>query len=396
MNRLQNKNSTIHKSRAIVNRVCCVVLCLIITITLSGCWNYRSLNDISIVVGLAVDKNPVDDSYILSFEIIDLIESSKETGVKSKVITTSGKTIFDAIRNTKKKLSNKLYLGYAYVLIISEQIAWEGIHEILDFFLRNAEPRATLYVAVSKERTAQELLLTDGVDSSLVAFNINFIIEEDSKVTGSTLQVPFYKAYRATKDKRAFALPALKTSEEVEDKISVEADGIAIFDDNKLVAYMSAEETKYFLYAMDEIDGGLLVFSNFSKKIDQIVFKVLRSKTKRKHEYDGNRLKFTISPYIKVSIGEIMAKTNVHLNEQDFIEIEQKAQDMLAERIKTTIDRIRYRIGADVLGFEEHVYKNDLKLWKQIHEIFEELLRSAEIVIKPNIHIISTGLTKNF
>ena len=90
-----------------------------------------------------------------------------------------------------------------------------------------------------------------------------------------------------------------------------------------------------------------------------------------------------------------MAKTNVHLNEQDFIEIEQKAQDMLAERIKTTIDRIRYRIGADVLGFEEHVYKNDLKLWKQIHENFEELLRSAEIVIKPNIHIISTG-HKNF
>ena len=78
------------------------------------------------------------------------------------------------------------------------------------------------------------------------------------------MQVPFYKAYRATKDKEV--CPAgIKNKRRVEDKISVEADGIAIFDDNKLVAYMSAEETKYFLYAMDEIDGGLLVFSNFSK-----------------------------------------------------------------------------------------------------------------------------------
>lgn len=388
------KSSTTSTSRKIITRILCIVLCLIIMFTLAGCWNYRSLNDITIVVGIALDKR--DTNYILTFEIIDLIESSKETGVKTKVISTYGETIFDAIRNTKKKLANKLYFGYAYVMIICQDIAKEGIHEIMDFFLRDAEPRATLFMTVSKEKTAQELLLTDGVDSSLVAYNINFILKEDLKVTGSTLAVPFYKAYRAVKSKNAFALPALKVSEVLEGKKAIESDGIAIFDDNKLISFLPADQTKYFLYAINEIDGGLLEFTNFNKKIERITFEVFSCKTNLKHYYEDNQLKFTIKPYIKASIGEIMSITDVNLSYQDLIDIEHRAEDMLAERMKATVDYIRHRIGADVIGFEDYIYKNDLKLWKQIHENFKELLKSAEISIEPNIHIINTGLTKNF
>lgn len=398
MKKKQIKNrKTASKTRKTINRACCIILCLVIMVSLTGCWNYRSLNDISIVVGIAVDKNTINDSYILTFEIIDLIESSKETGVKSKVISSTGETIFDAIRNAKRKLSNKLYFGYAYVLIICQEIAKDGdIYCVFDFFMRDAEPRATINVAISKEETAQELLTTDGVDSSLVAFNINYVIQEDSKVTCSTLEVPFYKAYKAVTVKRPLALPALRISEEIEDEKAVESDGIAIFNDNKLVSFMSAEETKYFMYAIDEIEGGLIEFSSFNKKIDRITFEVFSNKTDIKHSYKDNRLKFTISPYVKVSIGEMMKKTAVILSDQDFEDIEQRAKDMLAERMKSTIDRIRYQIGADILGLEEYVYRNDPKLWKQIQDNIDQLIKSAEIIIEPKFHIINTGFTKDF
>ena len=41
-----------------------------------------------------------------------------------------------------------------------------------------------------------------------------------------------------------------------------EANGIAVFKKDKLLGYLSSEETKYFLMATDEVKGGLLTFSS--------------------------------------------------------------------------------------------------------------------------------------
>ena len=43
---------------------------------LSGCWNYREIDDYSLIAGIAIDKGE-EDNYEMLFEIIDVHEEGK-------------------------------------------------------------------------------------------------------------------------------------------------------------------------------------------------------------------------------------------------------------------------------------------------------------------------------
>jgi multidrug efflux pump subunit AcrB len=51
-------------------RLCALLLALLLLF--NGCWNYRGLNEIAIVSGIAVDKDPATGVFKISYEIVDL------------------------------------------------------------------------------------------------------------------------------------------------------------------------------------------------------------------------------------------------------------------------------------------------------------------------------------
>jgi spore germination protein KC len=81
-----------------------ILILLIISsiLLLSGCWNYREIERLAIVSGLAVDKDENSGEYLLTTEIVDVKETMGKTTLTSKKIDSKGKTILDAIRNMIK------------------------------------------------------------------------------------------------------------------------------------------------------------------------------------------------------------------------------------------------------------------------------------------------------
>jgi spore germination protein KC len=72
----------------------------------------RGLNELSIVSGVAIDKTLRTATNMLSFEVVDLTKPTKETTLSAILLESEGKTLFDAARNAKKKVVNKLYFGH--------------------------------------------------------------------------------------------------------------------------------------------------------------------------------------------------------------------------------------------------------------------------------------------
>lgn len=121
-----------------------------------GCWNYREVDDINIVAGTAIDKG-IHKEYMISIEIL---ESSigKESPTTSKLIVAEGESIFDAVRNAIAISGKKLYWSHNKILILSKEVAQEGITEVIDWFLRDVETRSDVYILVSKGTSAKEIL----------------------------------------------------------------------------------------------------------------------------------------------------------------------------------------------------------------------------------------------
>ncbi|NMC55601.1 MAG: hypothetical protein GYA50_00005, partial [Eubacteriaceae bacterium] len=79
-------------------------LILLFIVPMFGCWDYVALPDTGVVLAMAVDKDPATNNYKLAFDVIDIKNSSKDKGIKDTIVESEGVTIFDAIRNAKRKL----------------------------------------------------------------------------------------------------------------------------------------------------------------------------------------------------------------------------------------------------------------------------------------------------
>jgi spore germination protein KC len=102
------------------------------TMLLSGCWNYREIDKLAIVAGVAIDREQETNRFLMTTEIIDLKSSGKEVEIKSQKIDTEGETIFDAVRNMIKISAKRLYWSHLKVIIISQDIAKEGVVQVID------------------------------------------------------------------------------------------------------------------------------------------------------------------------------------------------------------------------------------------------------------------------
>lgn len=80
-----------------------MIVLLILSLLLSGCWDSRELNEIAITLALGVDK--VEDEYQITVQVVVPAEVSMKTGSGRSTVTlfqSNGKTVYEAFRKMTK------------------------------------------------------------------------------------------------------------------------------------------------------------------------------------------------------------------------------------------------------------------------------------------------------
>ncbi len=374
-----------------IKKCVCLILALLFALPAAGCWSYRGLDEMTIVSGIALDKDKETGNYLLSFEFVDLSGSVKENGPESKIIESEGKTIFEAVRNAKKKLRNKLYFGHAQMLIINQDIAKEeDIGSIMDWFMRDGEVRETINMAISREQTAQDIFNAVGIDQKILSIKLRQILETDNKITASTLSMELYNAFETINTPgKDLALAALRTVQNNGVTIC-EADGIAVFKDRRLVGYLTPEEAKYYLFCIDSVQGGVFTFSHTGEGKDDVTLEINECQTKRSVENRDGQVGIHISVQMYTFLDEIM-NPDVQLNDAMIIELEELASKKLRKDIGDLIKKVQSEYGADIFGFGDLIHRTDPQLWDQLKDRWDSLFRTLEVKVETDVHIINTG-----
>lgn len=366
---------------------------LLTGLLLTGCWDYNSFKDLDIVTGLAVDKDWDSGNYVLTVEIVDVKSNSEQ--ISTFYVEAEGDTFFSAIRNSKKRLINKLYGGNLQTIIISHQIAErEGVDVILEQVVRDGEPRETLSVVISQEETAREIIMTDGLDSRIIAYEIHEMVTEDNRVTSATKNMPLYKAYEATHGVgNALVLPAIRCVTN-HDKTVAESNGIALFQGDKLIGYNSPQNTMLYLIMIDESNGGVLSLPYKSSE-DLISLEILKEKTSVGAAIIDGTLQVSVDIKIKVNIQEIKSQANIsQLQERN--ELEAAIARALEERIRAYFDHIQKDVGVDIFGLGNKVYQRDPDLWRSVEGDWDTWFQNASLTVKAQAKIQMAGVLKNY
>ena len=221
---------------------------------LTGCYNYRELNDLAIISGVSISKN--DDIYNITVEVVNpKKEQDTSSGKEPDYIIYEGygKSMQEAFRNIVKESPQKLYGAQIDILIIDEETAKKGLDEILDFFARDPEVRSEFYVVISKNDEALKII---SPLANLSSKNIVNSLKSTNKYMGISNLITYHELLsNFINPYIEIALPSIEMigNEAVgETNLNIESttsqannfiSNMTIFKDNKMLGYLTKEES---------------------------------------------------------------------------------------------------------------------------------------------------------
>ena len=375
-----------------------LILLIPVIFFLTGCYNYRELNDLAIISGVAVSKN--NDTYNITVEVVNPKKEQDTSSGKEPdyvIYEGTGKSMQEAFRTIVKESPQKLYGAQIDVLIIDEETAREGIDDILDFFARDPEVRSEFYVVISKN---DETLKIISPLVNLSSKNIVNSLKSTNTYMGFVNLVTYHELLSNFINPHIeIALPSIEmvgneevgqNTENIETTTS-EANNIisnmTVFKDGKMLGYLTEEESLGYNIIMN--NSKTVLIRNEYDIGDFIVNEIIDSSTEVLPNIKDKEI--TINIKGEASIAEVNYDINLE-SDKDIKKIEKEFNDNIEKLILNTIDSTNNKYNSDIYGFRDLFYKSNPKKYKKlIKELGDNFLNELNIKVKSNIKIIEKG-----
>lgn len=347
------------------------ILIIIVSLLMTGCYNYNELNDIAIISGLGID---MDNNNLKISALVangqSLNSNSKEGNAQPTLITGSGKNFTEAIKDIESKSARELYIGHLNIVIINEKVAYERLFDIIDPLFRDPETLKKYYIILSKGTTSENILKTLSPLETLPAENTSLNIVTSKKNLGYSNEV-FLSTfiYKILNKGLEPVLPTIILEGNIEEADNIDdlkaskvdttlkMDSLALFKDYKLVGFATHDESKGINIINNEINTLTITNSCYKNKDKYIVTQIDDIESKIKI-INKNKIEITVKS--SGSINE--TNCNLDLQNDDVIK---KINDTVKNNIKDIIYKGINKgkeLDTDIFGFGNKIYKKYRKL----------------------------------
>lgn len=371
---------------------------LLLVLCLTGCWNYYELNNLAICTGIAIDK------YENKYEVTYLISNAKKNEANAKdgddgttTYSGVGETIQEAINDIQLKMSSKPYNGHLVVTIISDEIAEEGIENILDLLARDTESRNFFYILLSKDVKAKNILEIisplQTLPSQTIASDIETSSNKNSLIYEITYNDFIYTLLEEGKNPILNSITILGNKEEsnenelsdIAQKTTIKIDTLGIFKEDKLLGWADSDESKGINILTNNADNAYI---KTKCENNYIMNYVENLKTKTDIDLDNNKVN------IKITGIATLLEINCDINLED-PETKKQLKNNIEDEIKNIVNKTTYLVqktyNSDVLGYGTIIHKKNPKTWQQIKHNWDDIFKNLEINTELDIEIKSQG-----
>lgn len=363
---------------------------------LCGC-NYKELDKIAITVGCGLEK--VDDGYKVTAQIADTQKqgdsSNSSSPVRFKNYSYTDKTIHEAARGILTKLPKKAYTNHMQILVIDENIAKDGIEDIIDFWFREVELRNDFYVFVSKDSTPTDVL---GVLTQVYPINsvgIRNLIETNNQfLSGSILTTFDDLADEYVSKTKEILLPAITVlggngdkkenleSSNPESLLSIEE--TAFFKDNKLISYLDKKETIYYNLIKNQLKSSIISFECSEDKY--VTFEIIGSNSDIKIK--KNKPEIDLKIKAKGNLTSVMCNYDIS-KDSGIKQIEKQGSEEIKRNIVNLID-LSKEYNSDIFYFRNLYYKKNNGYYKKISD-YDSFYNNLKINVDVYLDIFEKG-----
>lgn len=367
----------------------------------SGCYNYHELDQLAITSAIGVDKGE-DYKYKVTVQVLNTKKSAKEAASSELpdfiIYDAEADTIQEALRKIILESSRRIYANHIQIMVIGDEVARDGIYDILDLFFRNSESRKQFNVIVAKDTTANDILSIMTPGETLSAQNINDTLKTDNRYFGVNSLITFEEMVSDyINNTKEIVLPTVSISgnidkgmsqkniEKTEAKTKLFNNSMAIFKDDKLVDYLSIDDSILLNFIRGKINNTIITY-----KCDDNFVVAESFNTKESLSVDDN-----LDVKIKIKANLNLNEVNCDIDLEDSKEIK-KLEKNLENTLKNDLNNFLINnieeYNTDVFGIRDNLYKNYPKYYKKIkNDWYNEYFNKLKFDIDVDFKILEKG-----
>ena len=349
-----------------MKKIVLIIITLFILLISSGCYNYKEINNMAIVSSIGIDKDNKNDKYIVSAQIMNSKESEDSEDSQITVYTKEGDTVHEALRNITLKSPRKLYGNHLSKIVLSEEVAKEGIDNILDTFNRVTEVRNEFIITIVKEDKASDVLkvltTTESIPAEYVKLSLK-IADETSGLTYATKLDEFISLYLKKgidpvvpvlkidkKEKKGTTINNITTTNPIS-KIVIE--DLAVTNKGKLETYLKNEEVIGYNFLRNQIQK-MIIPVKCDDENNYASISILKNKTKSSAEKKDNKYIINFNINSEAIITEYNCKKDL-TDEKVIKRLEKDTEKKIKRYIKKSLNKQKETKGK-FLGLERIIY----------------------------------------
>jgi Ger(x)C family germination protein len=367
-------------------RLLLAVLLITIVMPISGCWDRKEIENRGYVLGVAIDHATADDGqgkkeflyapqgagqrkYLVTMELPKFRkEASKEISSAQQhlIWAAEGESMFAITRAINTKVYFGMFFEDIQIIIFSEAVAREGIGDIIDFWLRDAEIRRKVKLFVTPDRAEGILkakLQVDEVNSMFIAKLLNNADKSPYFSSKATIG----EISEAIRNKRSFVMPLVMTAEK-----EVKLTRAAVFDkQQKMIGVFDEFEVYGAKLIKRELKQGVVVVSHPADAEKIAVFELYEADIKVKPSFADNALRFSLEAKFVGTLGENQEARQDVLDPEFTKAMEEKVAAEYTRMVRKAYDK-QQELKVETLGLGKLVYNEYPQYWKSIKERWEE------------------------
>jgi spore germination protein KC len=313
-------------------------------------------------------------------------EQGQQGGPKATtVIVSEGATVFEASRNIMQYAHKRPHYGHTEFILFGEDAAKGGILPYLDFVSRNQEFRYNAKIYIVRGYTANAFLEMLNSGDTYLADRLS-ILEDNAFALSRSSRVTLSEAlFILSKENVSTFLPIVniaptKVGESPsEGNYDMILKDYAIFDKDKLVAFIDDELSMGINWVKNRIQSGVILVEAKDKK--KVSMEIIQSKTSIKPYMDKNGLQCTISIKFNTNIAETLSTEKIFTKES-YDHLKQQQEKQVKKNVEKILSYAQEK-NMDIFGLISNfsikypMMKNELSdNWK---ELFPKIKFNVEV-----------------
>ncbi|MCS7461561.1 Ger(x)C family spore germination protein [Paenibacillus doosanensis] len=371
---------------------------LLLLLVLTGCWDRLEIEERIFVLAVSVDKGKTRHQGLSDYDLTVQLAEPKALSGKTPSnhvepvwnVSVTGPSLFDCMRTLATRVARVPFYEHLQVVIISEELAKEGVERPMDLFLRDHELRRKTSLIITQGK-AKDVLEVHHKLLPVTGLYLSRLTKESIRKTAkmprhSTIGT-FSSNYRANRNSVLTRVEPRKNQ--------VKMAGGAVLNKDKFAGWLEDADVRGYRWVVGSVQAGNYVVVNNEENgkqehpINHTTYEVKNMRSIIKPGLRNGKPCFTVQIRSEGHIGED-GLTSSPTNEEV-----KNVEHLLNLQIKKDIERIvrkmQKQFGLDIFGFGEQMRRHEHAYWKKHEKEWDEVFKTAEVDIRVDTSVRRIG-----